>query len=135
MEIRTTERNYAKQNRNASRTVTHVDTGRESAACGVVDAFPTALRVAIENCHDHMSLKMLCAEYEGFITDHGIGRQRMRRRTPHLSHRVPSLDETSMFSYVEGTPEDNMRTRFVDTWTRGTSTGQVVLLVKRKGED
>jgi len=41
-------------------TVTHVDTGWESAARGVVDAFPTALRVAIEDGHDHMSLKMLC---------------------------------------------------------------------------
>ena len=56
-----------------------------------------------------------------------FGRQRMRRRTPHLSHRVPSLDKTSRFSYMEGTREDNMHTRFVDTWTRGTSTGQVVL--------
>ena len=41
-------------------TVTHVDTGWESAACRVVDAFPAALRVAIEDGHDHMSLKMLC---------------------------------------------------------------------------
>lgn len=52
--------------------MTHVDTGWESAARGMVDAFPTALRIAIEDGHDHMSLKMLCAEYEGFITDYGI---------------------------------------------------------------
>ena len=63
-----------------------------------------------------------------------FGRQRTKRRTPHLSHRVPSLDKTTGFSYVEGIQEDDMHTRFVDTWTRGNGTGQVHLVGKRQGK-